>query len=218
MTVTVAVVAPDDAPTTRLGRSQAARRKRVIDATVELGCAGGYDAIQMRDVAAAAGVALGTIYRYFASKDHLLTEVMVEAQREIQRSLATVPPRGSTPAERLEDVFERRPELALRPPMMAAIMRALASTDPTVRTAAREIGRIRQKFLADALFDVDPVQRDGIIRVLGHIWYSSLVGMVNEWEGFTSVRAELRTAARLLLPTPDPAATPPVARPKRRPG
>ena len=205
-------------PTTRLGRSQAARRTRVIAATVELGCAGGYDAIQMRDVAAAAGVALGTIYRYFASKDHLLTEVMVEAQRQIQASLAAVPPRGATPAERLEDVFERRSTLTLRPPMMAAIMRAMASTDPTVRAAAREIGRIRREFLADALFDVDPVQRGGVIRVLGHIWYSSLVGMVNEWEGFTSVREELQLAARLLLPTPDPPATPAGARPKRRPG
>jgi AcrR family transcriptional regulator len=219
----VAVMVPD-VPTTRLGRSQAARRRRVIEATVELGVAGGYDAIQMRDVAAAAGVALGTIYRYFASKDQLLTEVMVEAQREVQRSLAAVPARGATPAERLDDVFQRRSSLELRPRMMAAIMRAMASTDPTVRAAGREIGRIRREFLADALYDVDPVQRDGIIRVLGHIWYSSLVGMVNEWEGFTSVRAELRTATRLLLPAPTPPAAPtpptarPAARPKRRSG
>jgi AcrR family transcriptional regulator len=202
--VTPALAVVPEAPTTRLGRSQAARRRRVIDATVELGAAGGYDAIQMRDVAAAAGVALGTIYRYFASKDHLLAEVMVEAQREIQRSLEAVPPRGDTPAARLDDVFQRRSSLELRPQMMAAIMRALASSDPVVRTAAREIGRIRQAFLATALGDLDADQRAGVIRVLGHIWYSSLVGMVNEWEGVTSVRAELRTAARLLLPAPDP--------------
>jgi AcrR family transcriptional regulator len=210
-------VAPE-VPTTRLGRSQAARRRRVIDAAVALGSAGGYDAIQMRDVAAEAGVALGTIYRYFASKDHLLTEVMVEAQREIQRSLQQVPPRGETPAQRLEDVFERRPELALHPPMMAAIMRALASSDPVVRTAAREIGRIRQAFLTDALYDVDPDQRAGIIRVLGHIWYSSLVGMVNEWEGMTSVRAELRAAARLLLLEPAAKAAAAAAGPSPGPG
>jgi TetR/AcrR family transcriptional regulator, cholesterol catabolism regulator len=202
-----------DTPTTRLGRSQAARRRRVIDATVELGSAGGYDAIQMRDVAAAAGVALGTIYRYFASKDHLLAEVMVEAQREIQRSLEAVPARGATPAERLDDIFQRRSSLELRPKMMAAIMRAMASSDPDVRTAGREIGQIRQTFLARALWDLDPDQRAGVIRVLGHIWYSSLVGMVNEWEGVTSVRAELRTAARLLLPAPDPTSSPPTPPP-----
>ena len=55
-----------------LTKSQAARRQRVLVAALELGADGGYDAVQMRDVATTAGVALGTIYRYFSSKDHLL--------------------------------------------------------------------------------------------------------------------------------------------------
>ena len=57
-------------------RNQAARRERVIAAAVDLASEGGYDAVQMRDVATTAGVALGTIYRYFSSKDHLLAETM----------------------------------------------------------------------------------------------------------------------------------------------
>ena len=61
-----------------LTKSQAARRERVIRAAMELGAEGGYDAVQMRDVAQRAGVALGTIYRYFSSKDHLLAAAMVE--------------------------------------------------------------------------------------------------------------------------------------------
>ena len=54
------------------------RRRRVIDAAFELGADGGYDAVQMRDVAATANVALATIYRYFSSKDHLLAAAMSE--------------------------------------------------------------------------------------------------------------------------------------------
>jgi AcrR family transcriptional regulator len=203
--VTVPVIVPDE-PTTRLGRSQAARRRRVIEATLELGAAGGYDAVQMRDVAAAAGVALGTIYRYFSSKDHLLTEVMIAALREVSASLEETPPRGAAPAERLEDVFLRRSSLEGRPLVLGAIMRALSSTDPVVRASAVEIGRVMRANMATALADVDPEQRNGIMRVLGHVWYSSLVGVVHEWEGLTSVREELRTAARLLLPArPRPA-------------
>ncbi|TML66926.1 MAG: helix-turn-helix transcriptional regulator, partial [Actinobacteria bacterium] len=58
--------------------NQAARRDRVLDAALVLAAEGGYDAVQMRDVATRAQVALGTIYRYFASKDHLLAECQLE--------------------------------------------------------------------------------------------------------------------------------------------
>ena len=67
--------------TETLTANQAARRGRVLDAALELAAEGGYDAVQMRDVAARAQVALGTIYRYFASKDHLLAACQVELWR-----------------------------------------------------------------------------------------------------------------------------------------
>ena len=51
--------------------------ERVIDAAMALGLDGGYDAVQMRDVAARADVAMGTVYRYFTSKDHLLAATLV---------------------------------------------------------------------------------------------------------------------------------------------
>ena len=57
--------------------SQLARRERILDAAMELATEGGYDAVQMREVGTEAGVALGTIYRYFSSKDDLLAAVLV---------------------------------------------------------------------------------------------------------------------------------------------
>ena len=76
---------------TALARSQAARRRRVLDATLELAAEGGFDAVQMRDVAAAADVALGTLYRYFSSKERLLLEAMVEQQDDLRRHLDAHP-------------------------------------------------------------------------------------------------------------------------------
>src|SRR5437764_4681187 len=64
-------------PSGALARSQAARRRRVLDAALRLAGEGGLDAVQMRDVAAAAGVALGTVYRYFSSKERLLLEAKI---------------------------------------------------------------------------------------------------------------------------------------------
>src|ERR671923_101750 len=87
--------------------NQAARRQRVIDAAMKLAAEGGYDAVQMRDVGKEAGVALGTIYRYFASKDHLLAACQVEFARDIQRRLEEKPAQGDTAGDRVVDVLRR---------------------------------------------------------------------------------------------------------------
>src|SRR5690606_13408402 len=88
-----------DSDAATLTKSQAARRDRVIRAALDLGASGGYDAVQMRDVATSAGVALGTIYRYFSSKDHLLAAAMVEWTHDLERRVGQRPPRGDTVAE-----------------------------------------------------------------------------------------------------------------------
>src|ERR1700744_4073678 len=52
--------------------AQRERRKRILDATMAIASKGGYEAVQMRAVADRADVAVGTLYRYFPSKVHLL--------------------------------------------------------------------------------------------------------------------------------------------------
>ena len=78
-------------PESTLARSQAERRRRVLAATFELAADGGFDAVQMRDVAAAADVALGTVYRYFSSKERLLLEAMAEQQSDLRAYIETHP-------------------------------------------------------------------------------------------------------------------------------
>src|SRR3974377_523984 len=76
---------------TGLGRAAGAGRplrQRVVDAAMELGLEGGYEAVQMRDVAARAHVAMGTVYRYFSSKDHLLAAPLVHLVEQLDRRLA----------------------------------------------------------------------------------------------------------------------------------
>lgn len=59
-----------------LPRGQRERRQRIIDAAGELLVADDFERIQIRDVAERSGVALGTVYRYFASKEHLYAAVL----------------------------------------------------------------------------------------------------------------------------------------------
>lgn len=76
---------------------QLERRRRLIDAAFELGAAGGYEAVHMRDVAATANVALATIYRNFTSKDHLLAEAMSEWTGRLRDRGHSAHPRATTP-------------------------------------------------------------------------------------------------------------------------
>src|SRR3954451_16637018 len=113
-----------------LTSSQAARRQRVLVSALDLAAAGGYEAVQMRDVATSAGGALGTIYRYFPSKDALLAAAMVEWMEDLERRVSQRGPRGDTTAERVYDVLRRAVSTMERQPQLAvAVITALTSDD-----------------------------------------------------------------------------------------
>src|ERR1700685_4803823 len=81
--------------------AQRERRKRILDATLALASKGGYDAVQMRTVAERADVALGTLYRYFPSKIHLLVSALIRELERTQEKLDRRPIPGETPYHRL---------------------------------------------------------------------------------------------------------------------
>lgn len=186
--------------TETLTASQAARRERVIAAAMKLGAKGGYDAVQMRDVATTAGVALGTIYRYFSSKDHLLAAGMVDWAKELEARVTDQPPAAGTAADRVVAVIrgvtagmEQRPKLA------AAVVSALRANDPAVVECQRAITDTIMAVLAAPLPDVPEPERSGIVRVLAHVWNSTNLGWVNGWLTVSQVGDDLEQAARLLL-------------------
>ena len=61
---------------------QEERTRRIVATAVELAEEGGFEAVRMRDVAAHAGVALGTFYKRFRSKEDLLIAALeLESER-----------------------------------------------------------------------------------------------------------------------------------------
>ena len=58
----------------RLTPLQQRRLESLLEVADQLASEGGYAAVNMRAVADKAGVGLATVYRYFASKDHLIAE------------------------------------------------------------------------------------------------------------------------------------------------
>jgi AcrR family transcriptional regulator len=183
-----------------LTKSQAARRQRVLVAALQLGAEGGYDAVQMRDVAASAEVALGTIYRYFPSKDALLAAAMVEWMEDLERRVTARPPRGETTAERVYEVLRRAVATMERQPQLAeAVITALTSDDREAGGASTATTDVMQRVMRRAFpDDIDPEVEAAIARVLGHVWFSCLVAWRNGVGDLAWVGQELETATHLL--------------------
>jgi AcrR family transcriptional regulator len=182
--------------------SQRERRLRVIRAALSLARDGGYEAVQMRDVSTEAGVALGTIYRYFSSKDHLLVAAMLEWMLDLERTVTKRPPVGDTVCEQVLDVLHRALRAMERDPTLAAaVVTAQTSDDGAAAEATREVTEVMYRLMEVAFpDDSDPEARHDAIRVLGHVWFSCLVSWTSGVGDIPWVRSEVETAARLLLP------------------
>lgn len=69
--------------------SEAQTRTRILDAAQRLFAAKGFDGTTTRDLAAAANVAEGTLFRHFANKKAILVEVATQGWIEILTDLLT---------------------------------------------------------------------------------------------------------------------------------
>jgi AcrR family transcriptional regulator len=195
---------PDAAPEGALARSQAARRRRVLDATLQLAADGGFDAVQMRDVAAAADVALGTVYRYFASKERLLLEAMAEQQADLRSYLATHPPRDPTPAARVVAVLKRaNRSLREHPDVTAAMVRSFGTAQVENADIVRRVTEIMTEIITSAIHAPErraaTAREVRVARILMQVWLSSLNGWVCGVDGPDRVDEDLASSAELLL-------------------
>ena len=111
--------------------SQRERRQRIVQAALELLEQGEYDKIQMRDVGQRAGVALGTLYHYFSSKEHLYAAVMLEWAASFRSAIARRPLSAGTSAERLKELFGRVIRAFERQPQFLRVEIVLETSNDT---------------------------------------------------------------------------------------
>lgn len=179
---------------------QFARRDGAIRAALELATEGGYDAVRMRDVAVRADIALGTLYRYFGSKDHLLSSAMAVWTADLRTRLTQRPPRGESPVQQVVDVLRRASRSFERQPRLGeALVKALSSHDPGVAEANSEVSTHIRAMLEPLLIDLDLEIREGIIDLIGQVWHSSLIGWANGRFPIREVGIKMEKAVRLIL-------------------
>ncbi|WP_230420816.1 TetR/AcrR family transcriptional regulator [Actinomadura soli] len=181
-----------------LSKDQRERRERLIDSARELALEGGYPAVTMHDVADRAGVGRATVYRYFATKDHLLTEVAATWAHRVTDDIEVLAV-GDTPLERLTALLERIVYVAAdEPTLTSAIIQAVTSDDSSVDDARTVLFLFLRDRLSTAIGDPVP-EREDVELVLGHVLLAALVSLASLRQPVEEVAAMVRTAGRLVL-------------------
>ena len=183
--------------------AQRERRERILDATIALASAGGFDAVQMRTVAEQAGVALGTLYRYFPSKIHLLVSALGRELERAETATRARPVPGDTAHDRVMAVLDRTTRgLQGDPHLTEALTRAFMFADSSVRHEIHTVATLVTSMLTRAMRPArdEPTAEDvEIAGVIGDVWLSALVGWVTGRASADDVRHRLEVAVRLLL-------------------
>ena len=140
--------------TERTEARRAEVRGRITTAARELIAEGGYVAAQVAPVAERAGVAVGTVYRYFPSKSDLFAEVFREAsQGEVDAMRAATSEHPEAPAgDRIAAGVETFARRALRGRRLAWALIA-EPVDPAVEAERLRFRRSYQEVIAAVLAD-----------------------------------------------------------------
>ena len=197
------------APTGTLSRSQTQRRKRIVQTAAALAVRGGVEAMQMRSVAERAGVALGTLYRYFPSKMDLVVAVVTEELDLLEGGIVRRPPTAETPAGRAVDVLLRATRGLMREPELAdALVRSLIMAEVKIELDVR-ISDLVWRVVTGALDTddegrpVEPVDRhdEGYVLVgsLTSVWIFELVEILKSRRSVDEAEERLHLTAERLL-------------------
>jgi AcrR family transcriptional regulator len=147
-------------------RADAARnRTRVLAAAERLFAEHGVAAVSMDDVATAAGVGKGTLYRRFGDKSGLAAALLNERESELQAAMLTGPPPlgpGAPPQERLA-AFTTAYLAYVDAHLDLVALSQTASPGARLRTGSHRLWRQHCRILLEAAGVPDPDLRAGAL-------------------------------------------------------
>ncbi len=184
------------------------RARRIIESTIELAEEGGFEAVRLREVAARAEVAMGTLYRRFHSKEDLLVAALEQETRGMEERVRRRPPKGATASERAVSFFVITTRgMMRRPNLSRAMLRAAAAGEPAL---ARKVGLFHdmmRRMIVGALRgrpvmpgDETMTDRERLLGdVLNQIWFAVMVGWSGGLETQSSINERMRASVELIL-------------------
>ena len=161
--------------------AQRERRKRILDATMAIASKGGYEAVQMRAVADRADVAVGTLYRYFPSKVHLLVSALGREFERIDAKTDRSSLTGGTPYQRLNFMVSKLNRAMQRNPLLTeAMTRAYVFADASAAGEVDHAEKIIDSMFARAMSDGEPTEEQyHIARVISNVWTVESAGLAD---------------------------------------
>ncbi|WP_280669544.1 MULTISPECIES: TetR/AcrR family transcriptional regulator [unclassified Kitasatospora] len=196
-------------PIEAMSPRQLERRRSLIAASLALVNETGVEKLQMKQVCERSGVALGTAYRYFSSKEHLLATAIADWHRLLLVDLASEPrglrgSRGPQPEPGPSDrmlrfvrhgmrAYQRQPELARLRVSVAA------STDPFASEALQGMARADALALQAVMAQVPPTESALVGQIVAHAWQGELTAWVTGRATLGDARRRLEDVVRLVL-------------------
>ena len=175
------------------------RRTRILEESLAAAAAG-YEEVNIRDVAQRAGVAVGTIYRYFPSKEHLFVSALGRWLEDFEQHVGPRFYAIDDPYERLWHVLEGlHRAFSCRPLLAKAMARACTVADPSL---ALEVETVRSQLVdlfADAVSRGAPTgSQIDVAGLVADVLASNLFALAYDRSPIGDIRRRLRLMIELL--------------------
>lgn len=164
------------------------RSQKIIDAAMELAAEGGFEGVRLRELAARSGVAFGTLYSRFSSKEDILIAALEQETNKFRELLRENPLDSGAPRERCEPFFRVLTQTLLhRAGFATAVLRAVSSGAGVAEKIIRYQDTMNEIIVravwGDAVFEGEPEQQEQIVfaaRMMQNIWFAELISWMSD--------------------------------------
>lgn len=183
-------------------QAQRDRRLRILHAAAAIANEGGYDDVIMRTVARRAAVSLGTLYRYFPSKDHLLVAVFGSWLDRMSDRLVIGHGKSENARARLFYVVDRLNDaVTLDPRLSEAMATAYLSADSSAATDVEKVRKQMSELLAQTIAgSVYTTRRcTEVAAFVADVWATNVLAVVRKRRSAAELRYRMQITIDLLF-------------------
>jgi len=180
-----------------------------VDVALRLAKGRGFESVGLREVAEEAGVALGTLYKSFRSKEEIVSAAVGHQTFSLRKRFEEHPAEGATAAARVEDLFARMTRaLCRRPAYARAVLTAITSGHADLVAAVVQHEGQMTRIIVGALRGVaakgvNPStytdDENTMALLLRQVWFAAMVGWAGKHHSQDVVVTQVALAARWLL-------------------